>query len=154
MQLDAIEARIDRVARRFSKIPNHLFYVIYGHLARYRCRRFSELIVSLKSMPDVDGRTILDNTLIFQGTDISDGDAHNHNDMPVVLAGGVGGFKMGQHLDFSVAGNVIGNGAQLAPPANAAGHWYSELFVTIAQAFGVNISTFGQNGNAPLTGLT
>jgi hypothetical protein len=117
-------------------------------------RRFSELIVSLKSMPDVDGRTLLDNTLIFQGSDISDGDAHNHNDMPVVLAGGAGGFKMGQHLDFSVAGNVMGNGAQLAPPANAAGHWYSELFITIAQAFGVNISTFGQNGKAPLTGLT
>jgi hypothetical protein len=117
-------------------------------------RRFSELIVSLKSIPDVDGRTLLDNTLIFQGTDISDGDAHNHNDMPVVLAGGAGGFKMGQHLDFSSTSPVIGNGAQLPPPANAGGHWYSELFITIAQAFGVNISTFGQNGKAPLTGLT
>jgi hypothetical protein len=117
-------------------------------------RRFSELIVSLKSMPDIDGRTILDNTLIFQGTDISDGDAHNHNDMPVILAGGACGFKMGQHLDFSAATPVTGNGSQLAPPANAGGHWYSELFITIALAFGVNISTFGQNGKAALTGLT
>jgi hypothetical protein len=117
-------------------------------------RRFSELIVSLKSMPDVDGRTILDNTLIFQGTDISDGDAHYHNDMPVILAGGAGGFKMGQHLDFSTAGTVVGNGSQLMAPANAAGHWYSELFITIAQAFGVSISTFGQNGKAALASLT
>jgi hypothetical protein len=119
-------------------------------------RRFSSLISSLKAMPDVDGRTILDNTLIFQGTDISDGDAHNHNDMPVVLAGGACGFKLGQHLDFTTGGmsNDNNTGQAGMPPGNLAGHWYSELFITIAQGLGANISTFGQNGKAPLTGLT
>jgi hypothetical protein len=119
-------------------------------------RRFSALISSLKALPDVDGRTILDNTLIFQGSDISDGDAHNHNDMPVVLAGGGAGFKMGQHLDFTTGGNANFNntGQASSPPGNLAGHWYSELFISIAQGLGVPISTFGQNGKAPLAGLT
>src|SRR5262249_52612529 len=51
-------------------------------------RRFSELLLRLKGLPDIDGRTVLDNTLVFLGTDVSDGDEHNHDDMPVVLAGG------------------------------------------------------------------
>jgi len=107
-------------------------------------RRFSELLVSLKSMPDIDGRTVLDNTIVFQGTDISDGDAHNHNDMPVVLAGGACGFKMGQHLDYTTSGTGAGS----------AGHSFGELFLSIAQGLGVKISTFGEHGAAPLTGLT
>jgi hypothetical protein len=107
-------------------------------------RRFSELISKLKTLPDVDGRTILDNTLIFQGSDVSDGNAHNHNDMPVVLAGGGAGFKMGQHLDYSLSGTG----------ASSTGHAFGELFLSIAQGLGVKITTFGEHGTAPLTGLT
>jgi len=107
-------------------------------------RRFSELITKLKSLPDVDGRSILDNTLIFQGSDISDGNAHNHNDMPVVLAGGGCGFKMGQHLDYSITGTGPGS----------VGHSFGELFVSIAQGLGVQLTTFGEHGGGPLSGLT
>jgi hypothetical protein len=117
-------------------------------------RRFSALIGTLKSLPDIDGRTILDNTVIFQGSDVSDGDAHNHNDMPVVLAGGGCGFKMGQRLDFSTSGTDPGNGARLPSPGNLSGHSYGELFISIAQGLGVNISTFGEHGTGPLAGLT
>jgi len=88
-------------------------------------------------MPDVDGRTVLDNTLIFQSSDISDGDRHNHDDMPVVLAGGAAGFRMGQHV-------------QVSP-----GPWFGDLFLAIAKGFGINnLTTFGEHGTAPLAGLT
>jgi hypothetical protein len=98
--------------------------------------RFAEFLARLQAMPDVDGRTVLDNTLIFQSSDISDGDSHNHDDMPVVLAGGGAGFTMGRHLDYT-------------------GNWFGELFLSIAQAYGVpNVTTFGEHGMAPLTGLT
>ena len=87
-------------------------------------------------MTDVDGRTVLDNTVIFQSSDISDGDKHNHDDMPVVIAGGGAGFKTGQHL--------------MVP----AGHWFGELFLSIANGMGVPITSFGEHGMAPLAGLT
>jgi hypothetical protein len=103
-------------------------------------RRFASLLVRLKGMKDVDGRSVLDNTLVFQGTDVSDGDKHNHDDMPVVIAGGAAGFRLGQHV-------------QLAPGAAGAPH-FGDLFITIAKAFGVNLTTFGEMGKAPLTGLT
>ncbi len=100
-------------------------------------RRFADLVGQLKKMPDVDGRTVLDNTLIFQSSDISDGDRHNHDDMPVVLAGGAAGFRMGQHV-------------QVSP-----GPWFGDLFLAIAKGFGINnLTTFGEHGTAPLAGLT
>jgi hypothetical protein len=99
-------------------------------------RRFAELITRLKSLPDIDGRTVLDNTLVFMGTDVSDGDAHNHDDMPVLLAGHAAGFTMGRHLVYQ-------------------GNWFGELFVSIAQGLGVSgVTSFGEMGTAPLAGLT
>jgi hypothetical protein len=43
--------------------------------------------------------TLLDNVAICYGSAISDGNKHNHDDLPIVLAGGGGGaFKGGRHL--------------------------------------------------------
>jgi hypothetical protein len=99
-------------------------------------RRFTALLTRLKGMQDIDGRSVLDNTLVFQGTDVSDGAKHNHDDMPVVVAGGAAGFRMGQHL--------MTDGT----------HWFGELFLAIAKSFGLNLTSFGEKGTAPLPGLT
>jgi hypothetical protein len=98
-------------------------------------RRFAELLLRLKGMTDIDGRTVLDNTVVFQSSDVSDGDRHNHDDMPVVVAGGGAGFKTGQAIQYT-------------------GNWFGELYVAIAKGLGVNIDTFGEHGTGPLTGLT
>ena len=50
--------------------------------------------------------------------------------MPVVLAGGAAGFKMGQHV--------------MAPMA-----WFGDLFISIANGFGLPLTTFGEQGKAP-----
>lgn len=43
--------------------------------------------------------TLLDNVLLCYGSGISDGNKHNHDDLPIVLAGGGGGaFRGGRHL--------------------------------------------------------
>jgi hypothetical protein len=95
-------------------------------------RRFSEFLIRLDGMTDIDGRTVLDNTLVFQSSDISDGDAHNHDDMPVMLAGGAAGFGMGRHLDLK-------------------DRWFGDLFISIANAFGAPVTTFGEQGKQPLS---
>jgi hypothetical protein len=88
-------------------------------------------------MTDVDGKSVLDNSLIFQGTDVSDGAKHNHDDMPVILAGGAAGFRMGQHL--------------MTDGTMSFGH----LFTSILQGFGVpGTTSFGELGTGPLAGLT
>jgi Protein of unknown function (DUF1552) len=100
-------------------------------------RRLAAMGELLRGMEDVDGRTLLDNTLIFQSCDISDGDDHNHNDMPVVLLGGGAGFQMGRHLSFTDNDD----------------RWFGHLFTSIGQAFGLDITEFGERGDGPLTGL-
>ncbi|SPF42281.1 conserved hypothetical protein [Candidatus Sulfopaludibacter sp. SbA4] len=55
---------------------------------------------STQSTPDGDG-TLLDHSLILYGSSISDGNAHTHHDLPIVLAGGgAGQFKSGRHIKY------------------------------------------------------
>jgi hypothetical protein len=60
------------------------------------------LLTQLKAVPDGPaGSNLLTNSTIFVSSDISDGDMHNHNDMPILLAGhGGGALKPGQHVRY------------------------------------------------------
>lgn len=47
------------------------------------------------------GGTLLDHSMIVYGGGISDGDRHNHDDLPVLLCGGANGaFKQGRHIRY------------------------------------------------------
>jgi len=54
----------------------------------------------LRSLPDGDG-TLLDHSMILQGSGLSNSDQHSHIDLPLVLVGGAAGrLKGGRHLRF------------------------------------------------------
>jgi Protein of unknown function (DUF1552) len=58
------------------------------------------LLQKLKSIPEADG-TLLDHCLVVYGSGISDGNAHNHEDLPILLAGkGNGTLKTGRHVRY------------------------------------------------------
>ncbi len=46
------------------------------------------LMKALAQEPDMDGRTMLDNTLLYLTSDMGDGSPHNNDRHPIVLAGG------------------------------------------------------------------
>ena len=53
-------------------------------------------------MKESDGSSLLDNSMIVYGSGIGDGDRHNHDDLPILLAGKGGGtIEAGRHLTFS-----------------------------------------------------
>lgn len=104
-------------------------------IGEWELDQIAALLTKLKSLPDADGRTVLDNTTVFVSSDISDGDAHNHDDMPVLLAGGGAGFKMGRHVEY---------------PDKPT---FGSLFLALAKAHGSGIASFGEQGMAPLPGL-
>jgi hypothetical protein len=54
---------------------------------RLHVEQLAYLMGRLKSIPQGDG-TLLDHSLIVYGSGISDGDRHNHEDLPILLAGG------------------------------------------------------------------
>jgi len=66
----------------------------------YHVETFAYLLDKLRKTPDGDG-TLLDHSMILYGSSISDGNAHTHHDLPLVLAGGAAGqVKGGRHIRY------------------------------------------------------
>ena len=67
---------------------------------KFHVTQLSYLLQKLKSIPEGEG-TLLDHCLIAYGSANSDGNAHNHDDLPVLLAGKGGGtIQTGRHLRY------------------------------------------------------
>lgn len=102
---------------------------------RWELQQFAKLLQKLKSSPEGEG-TLLDNCVVYLSAEISDGNWHNHDNLPVLLAGRAGGkITPGRHVKL----------ANNPPMAN--------LFISIADMFGVPLATFGDDGTGPLPGL-
>lgn len=94
---------------------------------------YADLVQRMQGITEADGSTLLDNSLVLFSSEISDGDRHNHDDLPVLLAGRGGGIHAaGEHV--------------VHPDQTA----IADLFLAMAQAAG---STVGQHGDStgPLT---
>ena len=65
---------------------------------RFHISQFAYLLEKLKAIQNGEG-SLLDNSMIVLGGGISDGNAHNHDELPILLAGKGGGtLKPGQHI--------------------------------------------------------
>ncbi|HAV61416.1 MAG TPA: hypothetical protein DCY13_03520 [Verrucomicrobiales bacterium] len=72
-----------------------------ARIDQYYAEHFARFLGKLKAMKDVDGSSVLDNSMIFYGGAIADGNRHNHENLPVVLAGGGGGtLTAGRFVKF------------------------------------------------------
>ena len=66
----------------------------------FHMTQFAAFLEKLKNTKEGDG-TLLDHSMIVYGSGISDGNRHNHDDLPVLLAGGGGGtLQPGRHVRF------------------------------------------------------
>jgi len=113
----------------------------WGKLAvirRWYAEKLTYLLGKLDSVVEGEG-TMLDNTLVVLGSELSAANAHSHMDAPFILAGGAGEFAMGRNLDFSGGGDVPHN----------------NLLVAIMNAMGVSGTEFGDPAycNRPLDEL-
>ena len=67
----------------------------------FHLKQFAYLLTKLRSVREGDG-TLLDHCMIAYGSGNSDGNRHNHDDLPILLAGGAGGtLKTGRHVRFA-----------------------------------------------------
>jgi hypothetical protein len=65
---------------------------------RFHVSQLAYLLEKLDSIKEGDG-TLLDNSMVVYGGGISDGDRHNHDDLPILVAGrGAGTIKTGRHV--------------------------------------------------------
>jgi hypothetical protein len=54
-------------------------------------RQFAWFLARMENIQDVDGESLLHNSMIVYGSGNCDGNRHSHNNLPIVLAGGGGG---------------------------------------------------------------
>ena len=67
---------------------------------RFHMEQFAYLLERLKSIKEGDA-TLLDRSMLVYGSGLGDGNRHNHNNLPILLAGRGGGtIQTGRHLKF------------------------------------------------------
>jgi len=73
--------------------------VDFQRINTYHVSMIPYLLEKLKSTPDADGSTLLDNSVIIYGSPMGDSNLHNHKRCPIFIAGHAGGrLKGGLHL--------------------------------------------------------
>ena len=66
----------------------------------FHTKQLAYLLEKLKSTPEGEG-SLLDHAMVAYGSGNSDGNAHNHDDLPILLAGGAcGTLKTGRHIRY------------------------------------------------------
>jgi len=72
-----------------------------ARINRFHIEQFAKMLEKMKKVREGDG-TLLDHVMIAYGAGISDGNRHNHDDLPMLLAGrGSGTIKSGRHLKYA-----------------------------------------------------
>lgn len=122
---------------------------------RWYAEQVAYLMSGLASIPEGSG-TALDNTLILWGNELGDAAGHMNVRVPTVLAGGAAGkFRMGRFLRLRPRNSNPLNGWNGPGTRMTDAIAHNKLLVSIAQAFGVNVNTFGHpDFKGPLAGLT
>jgi hypothetical protein len=94
-------------------------------------------------MKRLDDLGALENTLIYVTSDMGNPSLHSTQNVPTLLCGGAGGkFRMGRHIRLGADCN---NNTPWCAPGEATfvGVSNNHLLVSIAQAFGMSIDSFG-----------
>ena len=70
----------------------------FAVINQYHVKMLTYFLEKLRATPDGDGN-LLDHSMILYGSSLSDGNEHNYDPLPIVLAGGASGrLKGGRHL--------------------------------------------------------
>jgi hypothetical protein len=106
-----------------------------GKINRFHISQLAYLLQKMKGVKEGNG-TLLDNVMVVYGSGISDGNRHNHEDLPVLLAGGGGG--------------TIQGGRHLACPKETP---LTNLYVALLERMGMPVDRFGDS-TGKLPGLS
>jgi hypothetical protein len=112
--------------------PTKLAY--YATVNQWIVTQLVYLLTKMKAIQEPGG-TMLDNSVVFFSSELGDGNAHTHTNLPVVIAGKGGGMlNPGRAIQFQT-GKM------------------ADLFIALLATVGVNVTKFGDDGTAPLAGL-
>jgi hypothetical protein len=98
----------------------------FAQLNAYHHSILGYFLERLQATPDGDGN-LLDNSLILYGSGMADGNAHDHDPLPLLLAGGAAGrLEGGRHI-------------------KAPHETHANLLLAILDKLGIRADTFGDS---------
>lgn len=104
-------------------------------IGRYEVERYGRFLEQLAAI-DEGGESVLSRSAVVFGSELSDGDRHNHDDLPLLVAGRLGGaLAAGQHRRL--------------PPETELG----DVHLPLLQAAGVDVGTFGEDGRRSIAAI-
>ncbi len=105
-------------------------YAAIQAINTWEMEQLAYLLGRMQSVTEVDGSTLLDNSMVYCSSEIEDGNAHYHFNLPVLVAGrGGGAIQSGRH--------VIHDGVPLA-----------NLYLSMIQALGADVDQFANSTGA------
>jgi hypothetical protein len=110
----------------FRPLHLEIIYNWYSEMHEYLLQAMDGIVMG------ADGHTLLDETLVFFGSELSQPDNHDWHDMPFLLAGGPGVIRGGRWVHYTDKTN------------NKNSH--NNLLVAILNMFGDDRKTFGTAG--------
>jgi hypothetical protein len=102
----------------------------FALINKYHVQMLGYFLEKLRATPDGDGN-LLDHSTVLYGSSMSNGNQHDHDPLPILVAGGAGNLKGGRHLVF---------------PAHTP---MSNLMLALMDKLGVHQDSFGDS-TAPL----
>jgi hypothetical protein len=109
----------------------------YAAVNKWIVSQFAYLLERLKATPDATtgSGTLLDNTIVYFASELGEGSSHSGQDIPIIVAG--------------TGGGRIPQGRLLARPGQGNGN----VLISLMQAMGVTVTSFGNGFSTPLPGL-
>ena len=71
-----------------------------ARINRFHVEQLATFLARLSAVKE-EGESLLERSIVLYASALADGNAHAHHDLPVLLAGGGGGWKTGRHERFS-----------------------------------------------------
>ena len=114
--------------------------------------KFSKLVHLINGIQE-GGGSMLDNSMVMWLPELADGNAHNNNNLPIVIAGSGGGYlKQGQSINVDTKTLGTGNSEASCANGNTSVSFntgsntgnvpLNKLYVTLINAMGKNVSGF------------
>ena len=118
----------------------------------YYAGKYSKLVHMINNIQE-GGGSMLDNSMIMWLPELADGNAHNNNNLPIVIAGSGGGYlKTGQSVNLDTKTLGTGNSEASCSMGNTSVGFntgsntgnvpINKLYVTLLNALGKNVSGY------------
>jgi hypothetical protein len=114
---------------------------VYHQISLYKMIWINTFFTKMKALLDSDGNDMLHNTAVVMSSEIGDGNRHNHDNLPTMVIGRLGGLITPNRL--VAYPNATGSDYTAVKT-------YGDFYIQLLNLFDVKVTAFGNDGKEAL----